>query len=331
MRALLVLLCLSCSLLRPSKTRDEVVLRRSFYLMGTICEVIAVSRDQATAEAAVQAGFRALSLVDEKMSDYNPDSELSQLSALGYQQKRALSPDTLNVLRLSRRFSELSGGAFDVTVGPLVDLWRAAVKRQQLPSEDELRAALQRVDFRSVSLDDATGEAWLLRPEMRLDLGGIAKGYAEDLAAAAMLQAGAVGGRINTGGQILVFGEVPAEVARAVLVDPRQPEKTLYQLALRDESISTTADYERGKVISGTKISHVVDPRTGKPVEGLLAAVVLHPRGADADALTKVLFVLGEAQGAPLVESQGGLWWVMRADGQVSMSQALRARFSAPR
>jgi FAD:protein FMN transferase len=329
MRSLLFLLCLSCSLLRPSG--DEVMLRRSFYVMGTVCEVIAVAKNNTTAEAAVQAGFLALTLVDDKMSDYKTDSELSTLSRLGFQQKIKLSVETLTVLRLSRRFSELSSGAFDVTVGPLVDLWRTAFKQQQFPSDEERSAALQRVDFRSITFDEATGEAQLLRPEMRLDLGGIAKGYAEDLAAMAMLQAGAIGGRINTGGQVLVFGETPKEVAQVVIVDPRQPKKTLYQLALRNESISTTADYERGKVIAGTKVSHVVDPRTGKPAEGYLAAVVLHPRGADADALTKVLFVLGVEQGAPLVESQGGLWWVMRADGEVSMSAALQPKVSKPR
>jgi thiamine biosynthesis lipoprotein len=323
MRFSLLLLCLSCALFSPKKS-DDVVLRRSFYLMGTICEIIAVAKDKDTAESSIQAGLAALTRVDELMSDYKPESEISTLSREGSQKKIPLSQETRIALQLSRRFSEISDGAFDITVGPLVDLWRSAHKQQKFPTQEEIDEAKQRVDFRAVQPDESG--ATLTRANMRLDLGALAKGFAEDLAADAMTKAGALGGRINMGGQVLVFGGVPKEIALVAVVDPRAPSKTLFTLSLQNESIATTADYERGKEIEGKKVSHVIDPRTGSPAQGMLAAVIIHPRGASADALSTVLFLLGQEKGANLVESQGALYWSMSSDEKISMSKQLQSR-----
>jgi thiamine biosynthesis lipoprotein len=296
------------------------------FLMGTVCELSAVSQEKTIADAAIEAGFRELVKVDDLMSDYKPESEISTLSREGYDRPIKLSKETQVVLRLSRRFSEISGGAFDCSVGPLVDLWRSAVKQQKMPSDTEIEAARACVNFKSILLDDNTNEARLAQPHMRLDLGAIAKGYAEDLAAESMLQTGATGGRLNMGGQVLVFGDVPEELSMAALVDPRNSHKTLGTLSLHNESLSTTADYERGKEIAGQKISHIIDPRTGRPATGSLGAMVLCPRGADADALSTVLFLTGEKEASNIVHSVGGSMIFVGADGNIFIEDTLQKK-----
>lgn len=296
--------------------------------MGTICELSVVASDKARAEAALDAGYRALVRVDDLMSDYKPESEISTLSREGFTRPVKLSKETQEVLVRSRYYAELSKGAFDCTVGPLVDLWRAANKRQVWPTDEEIEAARAKVNYQSLVIDEATKEARLLQPEMRIDLGGIAKGYAEDLAAEAMLAAGAAGGRVNLGGQVLVFGDVLEALSQAAIVDPKETSKILYVLSLSNESLSTTADYERGKEISGKKISHVIDPRTGKPAEGALASMVLAQKGSDADALSKIPFLLGEPEGTGIVRAAGALCMLVKANGDVYIDEALSPRLS---
>lgn len=298
--------------------------------MGTVCELSVLAPTPAVAERALQEGLHTLQDAESKLSDYDPQSELSTLSRDGFSRVVPLSERTREALSLSLDHAARSGGAFDPTVGPLVDLWRAAKTSQRLPSEDEIRAAKARVDYRALVLSPEGGR--LLLPGMRLDLGGIAKGLAMDWAIDAMRAAGATGGRINFGGQVSLFGDTPPALARVALPDPLHPAQTAWTLTLKSgESIGTTADYERGLDIAGTRVSHVFDPRTGLPVEQLLAVVVVAPRGVDADALSKPLFVLGEALGLPLVRAAGAeaLW--VRRDGTMSHTEGLAQRVATQR
>jgi thiamine biosynthesis lipoprotein len=312
----------ACPIPRPAPA--EVTASRAYFLMGTVCELSATAHNRETVEASLDAGFQALQDADNKLSDYKPESELSTLSREGYQRAVPLSPRTREALALALSYAEKTQGAFDPTVGPLVDLWRSAKKSQQFPSPEAIEAARQKVDYRALVLDAEGGR--LQKPEMRLDLGGIAKGLAEDWAAEAMRGAGALGGRVNLGGQVLVFGKNSTPAATVALPDPRDPKKIWYRLRLHEESIATTADYERGLDIQGKRVSHVFDPRTGQPCEKLLAAVVVAPRGVDADALTKPLFVLGEEAGLQLVRAAKAEALLMRRDGTIFATEQLRNR-----
>src|SRR5262249_26975113 len=168
-------------------------------------------------------------------------------------------------------WSERTGGAFDVTVGPLVLLWRRAAETQRLPTDAELAAARSSVGFRGIEIDAPKSLVRLSKPGAALDFGGIGKGYALGRAAAGLERPGPHRALLDFGGQLLALDAPAGERAWRVEVrDPGRPETTAGAIELVRASISTTADYERGLTVAGKKVSHVFDPRSGRPVEGLL-------------------------------------------------------------
>jgi thiamine biosynthesis lipoprotein len=323
--SLLFVIALASCAHTPLTNTTHPIDKQAFYVMGTVIELSVIAETAETRAAALKAGYEALAEVNRLMSDYDPESELSQLSTRG---SNTLSRPTLLVLQLCRRFSELSGGAFDCTAGPLVDLWRTAAQSQTLPSQIEIAQTRDSVGYDKVELSN--DGARLLAPKMRLDLGAIAKGFALDQAAAAMQHAGATGGRLNIGGQVLVFGTTPPSLQTVLLVDPRDPAKPWYYLILSKGSLATTADYERGMQIQGQRYSHVIDPRSGEPARELLAAVVLTRTGTSADALSTSLFVLGEEKGLALIAAEGAEALILRRDGSSYATPTLRSMLQAP-
>jgi thiamine biosynthesis lipoprotein len=291
---LLVLLA-GCALGRAAPRRFEYRQRH----MGIEARLVLYAPDEREAADAARAAFGRIARLDSLMSDYRSDSELSRLSARAGGPPVPVSDELFLVLARAQALARLSDGAFDVTVGPLVRLWRQARRTATLPSPAELAEARSRVGWRHLRLDSVARTAHLLRPGMLLDLGGIAKGYAADEALRALRAAGVERALVEMGGDLVAGAPPPGEPGWHVTVSSAAPERAPLPLARR--ALSTSGDTEQFVEIGGVRYSHVVDPATGLGLRSRVAATVLAPDGITADALSTALTILGPERGEALL------------------------------
>lgn len=238
----------------------------------------AASAEQA--QSAAKAAFAKVALVDRLMNDYLPESEISRLSDHAGKGPMHVSPEMIDVLTHAQRMHELTGGAFDPTAGPVILLWREATKANKLPAAAALDAARRLVGMDKVKIDPEARTAELLEPGMRLDFGGIAKGYACDQATDELRRHGVTITFVQAGGDMVLGDAPPGSRGWEIDIPGRRP------MILANTAASISGDTSRFVIIDGVRYSHVVDPRTGMGVTSRRMAVVLGPRGIDTDPLS---------------------------------------------
>ncbi len=263
-------------------------------VMSTQCSLTAVARaDQREhARKALSEAEAALRDIEGRMSAYIARTELANFNAAKAGVKCPLSPLTMEVLRTSREVHLASGGAFDITVFPLVKLWKQAGKDNRLPVAQEVVDARNASTWDQIELLDS---AAVKRTDTAcVDLGGIAKGFAADRAAAVMMALGMRGGVVDIGGNIRVFGVAPGGSPWPVdIQDPFYEDKIIATLSLSDAAVCTSAHYNRFSMINGKAYSHIIDPNTGWPTGAVASVTVVAPTAMLADAWSTALSVLG--------------------------------------
>lgn len=306
------LVCLAGALL-VGQTGESPALRRfdeTQRHMGTEFTIQVYAADEAVARAALQEAFARIGELDRMMTDYDPASELSRLGASSpHDQPVPVSPDLWKILRTARDMSRASDGAFDVTVGPLTRLWRQARRQKRIPDEDRLKQVLASVGYQHLLLSDDPDQptVQLTKPGMRLDLGGIAQGYAADEALAVLQRHGLTRALINASGDIVAGDPPPGEKGWKVGLTALSAEKKPTQLVLLPphHSISTSGDAFQFVEFGGKRYSHIVDPRTGIGLTTPMSVTVVCAGGTRADALASALCVLGPERGMKqLVDGQ---------------------------
>jgi thiamine biosynthesis lipoprotein len=277
--------------------------------MGTKFRIVLYAPDRGAAEKAAKEAFARAASLNRIMSDYDPASELMQLCKKNASQAGEpvrVSEDLFVVLSKAQKVSEASDGTFDVTVGPLVKLWRLARRTQSLPDPAELAEAKARVGFRKLELNDKERTVRLLSPGMLLDLGGIAKGYAADEMLAVLRKNGITRALVAAGGDIAVGDPPPNSPGWVVDVAPLTKAKPEYSLRLANSAVSTSGDAEQFVVIGGVRYSHIVDPRTGLGVTGRRSVTVIAKHGIDSDPLTKAVMLLPPERALKLIDGIDG-------------------------
>ena len=278
-------------------------------IMGTDCQlrvVVPADRDDAAA-AALTGAEEALRDADRAMSTYISSSGLSRLNASTPGEPVFLGADILAVLNLSRQFTDLTDGAFDPTYSPVFLRWKHSARQGRLPTPEELAAADEASGWRRFEIQhDAVLR---LHEDARIDLGGIAKGWAVDRAIDAMRRAGVTGALVNVGGDMRCFGDnVHGQPWRVGIENPFIPDKGRFvgALVIRDAAVCTSGNYRRFSEIDGERYSHIVDPRTGRPVDAAPSVTVIAPSAAAADAWATALSVLGP-DGLELIPENTGI------------------------
>jgi thiamine biosynthesis lipoprotein len=276
--------------------------------MAVSFAVVLYAPDQETANRAFDAAFARIAELDRAMNDYNEESELSRLSlASPTTEPVPISDDLLAVLVRSQQMSEASGGAFDVTIGPLSKLWRRAHRQRELPAGDRLAEARAAVGYRNLRLDEKARTAELLKPNMRLDLGGIAKGYATDEALKALAQLGITRAMVNASGDMAMGDSPPDEPGWKVGIAPLEVDGPPSRfLRLKNCGIATSGDAFQFVEIEGKRYSHIIDPRTGLGLTDQCSVTVVARDGTTADALASAVSVMGPEAGMRLVEETPG-------------------------
>ena len=303
--------CLIAALYLSVSTKRPVESDSGYRLvMGTFARVVVVSEDPSTAKKCIQAAFAEINQVDELMSAYKSDSEISRANENAAERAVPVSESTYEVLQRSIEFSKLTDGAFDITVGPLVDLFRDAANKQVAPSEEQIAQAKAKVGFEKLKLDDKNRTVQFAVEGMRLDLGGIAKGYAVDKAIQAMQLCGAIGAMVDIGGDIRCFG-VPPKGKTHWLIAIQDPNSAiegiggdglLLTLKLAHGAVATSGDYQQFVLIEGKRHSHIINRNTGISAEGLSSVTIIADNATDADALATALSVMGAEKGLVLIE-----------------------------
>ena len=293
----------------PTFTSGRAALERHEFEskhMGTTFRVVLYAADKATAKKAADAAFARVAELDAIMSDYKKDSELMRLCkrfATDAAPPVKVSDDLFFVLQKADELSKRSGGAFDVTVGPVVQLWRLARRTQELPDAKEFAAARAKVGYTKVKLDPAKKTVQLLTPGMQLDLGGIAKGYAADAALKLLRDKfGITRALVAAYGDIACGDPPPGAGGWTVDIAPIAKSQKPRRLTLANAAVSTSGDLEQFVEIAGVRYSHVLDPTTGLGLTGRRSVTVIAPDGTTADSMTKAVSVLPRERAMKLVE-----------------------------
>lgn len=291
-------------------------------IMGTAVSVELWSDDEAAAHAAIEAVMQEMVRIDETMSPYIETSELALINRDAVQHPVKISAEMFHLLQTSLHYSEISDGAFDISfasVGYLYD-YRKHIE----PSAQQIKTHLDAIDYRSIKLDANASTVHFLKPGMRIDLGGIAKGYAVDQGADILLARGIKNAIVTAGGDSRIIGDHHGRPWMVGIKDPRIANKEAVVLPLENTALSTSGDYERYFMDGERRVHHIINPRTGKSATGIRSVSVMAAHGIDTDALTKPLFILGVERGMQIIDRIPGVDAVVIDDqGQLYYSKNL--------
>lgn len=293
-------------------------------LMGTRITVRLWHDDAAAGDAAVTAAIGEISRIEQLMSTYIDDSRMSAINREAHLAPVFAGDELFGLVATALRISALTGGAFDITydsVGRHYD-YRESVK----PDAQTIAAELPRIDYRHVLLDADRKTIAFAVPGVRINLGGIAKGYAVERAVEVLRERGIAHASVSAGGDSRLLGDRRGQPWVVGIQDPRDRGKVAVRLPLLDEAISTSGDYERFFIEDGERFHHIISPSSGKPSEGVQSATVVGPDGVMTDALSTSVFILGPRDGIALIERLDGYEAiVIDADRRMHYSSGLQS------
>jgi thiamine biosynthesis lipoprotein len=270
--------------------------------MGTLVSIKLYAAGSEQAKTAFRAAFARIAELDAALSDYQPESELNRVCRTAVGTPVTVSNDLIRVLAASQKLAEETGGAFDITLGPVIRLWRQARRDRRLPGAAALHAAAAHCGYRKLRLDAARQTVMLDEPGMQLDLGGIAKGYAADAALAVLAGMGIRRALVAASGDLAFGDPPPGQHGWKIGFD--SPACVRY---LSNAAVSTSGDEEQHLDIGGQRYSHIIDPATSMGLTSPITVNIVARRGVDADALATAVSVLGAERGLAFVEARPGV------------------------
>lgn len=264
--------------------------------MGSTFSIAAWGSDRGTLAAAVETALEEARRLDRMLSNYRPESEWSAVNRNAAGRGVTVSQELFDLLAACKRYSEQSEGTFDITVGPLMRVWGFYKGSGRMPHRSEVRSALARTGHKYLALQTTTRTVRFERDGLEIDPGGIGKGYAVDRMAGILRDAGVSGALINAGGSSMFGLNAPPEEPKGwkvVIRDPRHSERHVAELYLKNQSMSTSGSYEKFFRVGKRVYSHIMDPRTGFPSQGMYSVSVVAPRCIDTEAWTKPTYIQG--------------------------------------
>ncbi len=308
-----------------------VAVKRTQMHMGTLVAITTVGATKEEAYVSIEAGFQEIKRIEQLLSTWISTSELSRVNAAAGERPVVVSRETLDVISRSIEMARLTDGGFNIAVGPAVEAW-SVTERQRIPTQEELQGLRSLVDWTTIKIDPRARTIFLPTPGMRIDVGGIGKGYAADRAVEVMKRAGARGGVVALSGDIKTFGDLPGMQGFPVGIrHPRQEGALIATIDLKNEAISTAGDYERYFEQDGIRYHHILDPKSLQPARKCRSVTVIAAEGTVADGLDTGIFVLGPEKGMALVEQLPNVEAVIIDDqGRMTVSSGLRTRLRYP-
>lgn len=316
----------SCS---PSQERIFKETRSSFY---TVVNITVVSRSEDQAKKAINASFDELDRLAALLNFYSDASEISMINRQAGEKPVRVSRDTLDIIEKAVYVSEMTEGAFDVTVGPLVKLWD--IQKKIIPDKESIEKKLQVVGYKNIVIDKSASTVFLKQKGAQIDLGGIIKGYAVDKVVEVLHNYGVKSGVVAVGGEIRLLGTKPDGKSWGIGVqNPRQkgPDDQVFAtLALSNKALSTSGDYIRYFEKDGVRYHHLLDPQTGYPTRQCGSATIIADNNTTTDGFSK-LFILGPEKGLAVAKKIGFDVLFIDCKGQVVMSDGLKNKIKFAR
>jgi len=328
----LIILILLTAVFSCSPGKDSVY-KKTMPLMDTIVSITVVAESSDTAEKAIEITFAQIGRFGDLINFYSDNSELAEINRNAGVHSVKVSPQTLDVIGKAVSAAEKSGGAFDPTIGPIVKLWDFLNKKK--PAESEIVKALPLVNYKDILIDRADSTVFLKRKGMMIDLGGIAKGYAVDLAVESLKKEGILSGLVSIAGDIRTFGMKPDKRPWIIgIKNPRQTgekDELVAKIRLSEKAISTSGDYERYFISEDKRYHHLLDPKTGMPASGCRSVSIVTDRAVDTDAFSTAIFILGAVKGMKVVKEMGMDAMIIDSSGTIHMTDAIKEKITLER
>jgi thiamine biosynthesis lipoprotein len=296
--------------------------------MGTVVEITLIGDDGEAANQAALRAFQEIKRIETLMSPWLDSSDVTRINRAAGKEWVKVSPETMEVIKKAQEISELSEGGFDITVGPLSELWRRAREKKIPPSVEDVKGKLDLVNYKKLGID-SEGKVLLKKKGMAMDLGGIAKGYAVDRAFDLLVSLGYKNMIVNAGGDLRAGGLKNNQPWSIGIQHPRDSKKILARISVSDTAVATSGDYEKFFLDQGKRYHHIFNPKDGFPTNGYQSVTILCKDGMTADALATAVFVLGPEKGYPLCQKLEGVNCLMvDKEGKIIFSPGLKDRIS---
>lgn len=296
--------------------------------MGTIVEITLTGRDEEKLNKAAEAAFIEIQRLEKLMSHYREDSDVNKVNRAAGKEAIIVSNETMEVIKTSLNVSDISKGAFDITMGVLGNVWHFAKEDEgetMPPSKKEVENILPLIDYHQIIIDEKTNTVKLSKQGMRINLGGIAKGYITSKAVEVLKKNGAKKGIVHAGGDMVVFQDSDSSPWLIGIQDPREKGKNIGTIEIKNTAVATSGDYERFFVKDGIRYHHIMDPTTGFPANKSMGVTIITNDPTLADALSTAIFIMGPNDGMELIErlpDVDGL--IIDANGKITISSGLK-------
>jgi len=312
----------------PFSTNSSDLFKYHQVAMGTVIEITLIGDDEGAANKAVLQAFQEIKRIETLMSPWLDSSDVIRINRSAGEGWVKVSPETMEVIKKAQEISELSEGSFDITVGPLTQLWRMAREKGIPPLTKDVKEKLDLVNFRDVSIN-REGKVFLKKKGMAVDLGGIAKGYAVDRTFELLGSLGYKNLIVNAGGDLRVGGAKNDQPWSIGIQDPRVSQKIMAKVLVSDTAVATSGDYEKFFIHQDKRYHHIFNPKDGFPTEGSQSVTVVCKDGITADALATAVFVLGPEKGYSLCQRLEGVeCLIVDKEGKIKFSPGLKGRIS---
>ena len=297
------------------KLRDEGSVKRLHYLMDTFLsiEVFYADEDKAPpfpekerdkAKEVVEKAFREAARIEGVLTRFREDSQIYRINNYSFGKPCVITKELANLISTCIEFSKKAGGAFDITVAPLMELWANAAKQNIIPLPNELSSLLQNTGYENIILDSESSTIVFTKSLLKIDFGAVGKGYALDRIAEILKENRIEKARLDFGGHLYYFDNSELDTEYIGIRNPMSCEEIIFSIPLENRSISTSANYERHFNIQGKRYGHIINPLSGFPVDNRIASVsVISPSALEADILSTAFFALGLDKGMQLIKN----------------------------
>lgn len=282
---------------------SQQVFKKPTVLMGSVFELTVVEKDSARAQQYFQQVIGEIDRIENLISEWRPQTQVSEVNRNAGIRPVKVDREVFDLTRRALRYSELSEGAFDISIAAMDRIWRFDGSMTEMPAEEAIRKSVERVGYQYIVLDSVASTIYLSRAGMKIGFGSIGKGYAADKGRELLQSLGVQGGIVNASGDLSAWGTTPDGKAWKVGVyNPFKPKKILKVLKLGEASVATSGSYEKYAEINGRRYSHIINPQTGYPSTGLTSVTVTGPTAELANALSTSVMVMGAKEGTRLLK-----------------------------
>ena len=324
-RYFLLLLPFFCVLQESS---GQVLRKRTTLLMGGRFDITIVANDLLTAEKNIDVVVAEISRIENLISDWKSDSQISTVNANAGVQPVKVDREVFELTQRALRFSEVTNGGFDISFAAMDKIWKFDGSMAAMPTEEAIKKSVAKVGYKNIVLDSVNATIYLKLKGMKIGFGALGEGYATDKCRKMMLAKGIAAGIINGSGDMSTWGKQPNGKAWTIgITNPFRPEKLLAVVPLTQEAVTTSGSYEKFVVLDGKRYSHIINPATGYPATGLCSVTVCGPNAETANGLSTSIMVLGAEAGLQLLEKFPSYSCVMITDtGKVIQSKNFRLK-----